>query len=152
CLKSTDRGAGMRGYFLIFLDSLRLTNCGLLNQKPLYYKFRFSFPYASFELVPGVFFTSGDPYMTYPNSPGTPTGRKLVERFEREAVKILLIGNSTAVQQCVLELERRGFVDSYAWSQELPIPESNAAIRSHQGEVMRVYKRWYPPTTSQIPI
>ncbi|HEY9827993.1 MAG TPA: hypothetical protein V6D19_21355, partial [Stenomitos sp.] len=26
----------MRGYFLIFLDSLRLTNCGLLNQKPLY--------------------------------------------------------------------------------------------------------------------
>ncbi len=90
--------------------------------------------------------------MTYPESPETSTGKKLAERFEREAVKILLIGTSSAVQQCVLELERKGFCDSYVWSQELPIPENNSAIPSHRGEVMRVYKRWYPPTTQIIPV
>ncbi|HEY9657903.1 MAG TPA: hypothetical protein V6C65_05520 [Allocoleopsis sp.] len=90
--------------------------------------------------------------MTYPPDPATPTGQKLADRFEREAVKILLIGASSAVQQCILELERKGFCDSYAWSQELPIPENNAAIPSHRGEVMRVYKRWYPPTTQHIPL
>ncbi|HEY9660717.1 MAG TPA: hypothetical protein V6C65_19850 [Allocoleopsis sp.] len=90
--------------------------------------------------------------MTYPIDPETPTGKNLTERFEREAVKILLIGTASAVQQCVLELERKGFCDSYAWSQELPIPETNAAIASHRGEVMRVYKRWYPPTSQIIPV
>jgi hypothetical protein len=72
--------------------------------------------------------------------------------FEREAVKILLIGNPAAVDQCVIELERRGFCDSYAWSPPIPVPETASLIQLHPGEVMRLYKRWYPIAIQTIPL
>ena len=90
--------------------------------------------------------------MTYPTEPQTGIGQTLRDRFEREAVKILLIGNASAVEQCVIELERKGFCDSYAWSPPLPIPENAPIVQHHKGEVMRVYKRWYPTTTQRIPL
>ena len=95
--------------------------------------------------------------MTYPTEPQTGIGQTLRDRFEREAVKVLLIGNASAVEQCVIELERKGFCDSYAWSPALPIPENMPIVQSHlvqphKGEVMRVYKRWYPSTTQRIPL
>jgi hypothetical protein len=52
--------------------------------------------------------------MTYPTEPQTVVGQVLHGRFEREAVNILLIVNPAAVEQCMIELERKGFCDSYA--------------------------------------
>ncbi len=99
--------------------------------------------------------------MTYPTEPQSAIGQTLRDRFDREAVKIALIGKPAGVDQCVIELERRGFCDSYAWSPPLPVPE-NAVIQSsspqggiiqfHKGEVIRLYKRWYPITIQTIPL
>ncbi|MBD1850894.1 hypothetical protein [Leptolyngbya sp. FACHB-711] len=89
--------------------------------------------------------------MTYPTEPQTAVGQILPARFEREAVNILLIGNPAAVEQCVIELERKGFCDSYAWSPALPLPENASVIKPQPGAVMRVYKRWYPPA-QRIPL
>lgn len=99
--------------------------------------------------------------MTYPTElqtvvgqilPVYPNGGTAEPRFEREAVNILLIGNPAAVEQCVIELERKGFCDSYAWSPALPVPENAAVIGAKPGAVMRVYKRWYLPTAQRIPL
>jgi hypothetical protein len=72
--------------------------------------------------------------------------------FEREAVKILLIGNPAAVDQCVIELERRGFSDSYAWSSPIPVPETASLIQLHPSEVMRLYKRWFRSPYKPFPL
>lgn len=82
--------------------------------------------------------------MTYPNEPESNVTRRLKERVDRESVKVLLIGNQFAVEQAVIELERKGFCDRSCWSKELPIPEAGSAIAIHPGEVMRIFKRWYP--------
>ncbi|WP_088892191.1 hypothetical protein [Leptolyngbya ohadii] len=90
--------------------------------------------------------------MTYPTEPQLAVGQLLHDRFEREAVKLLLIGNPAAVEQCIIELERKGFCDSYAWSASLPINANSAIVVPRPGEEMRLYKRWYPPTVQRIPL
>ncbi len=82
--------------------------------------------------------------MTYPSEPESKVTRRLKERAERESVKVLLIGNQFAVEQAIIELERKGFCDRSCWSKELPIPEAGSAMATHPGEVMRIFKRWYP--------
>ena len=66
--------------------------------------------------------------MTYPTEPRSDLGQTLRDRFEREAVKIVLIGKPAGVDQCVIELERKGFCDSYAWSPLLTVPESTLIL------------------------
>ncbi|MBD1849702.1 hypothetical protein [Leptolyngbya sp. FACHB-711] len=88
--------------------------------------------------------------MAYLIEPQTVVGWLLHERFERQAVKIVLLGNPHAVDQCVIELERKGFCDSYAWSPSLNIRENAPPIQPLPGELMRLYKRWYPPTAQRI--
>ena len=81
--------------------------------------------------------------MTYPHEPESSVTKRLRERAERESVKFLLIGNAVAVEQAISELDRKGFCDRSCWSKELPIPEAGA-VATHPGEIMRVFKRWYP--------
>ena len=82
--------------------------------------------------------------MTYPDKPGSNETHGLKERFGKESVKVLLIGSAFAVEQTIIDLERRGFCDRTCWSKELPIPEAGSAIATHANEVMRIFKRWYP--------
>ena len=82
--------------------------------------------------------------MTYPNEPESNVTHGLKERFGKESVKVLLIGSTFAVEQAIIDLERKGFCDRTCWSKELPIPEAGSAIATHSGEVMRIFKRWYP--------
>ncbi|MBD1853777.1 hypothetical protein [Leptolyngbya sp. FACHB-711] len=97
--------------------------------------------------------------MTYPTEPQSAIGQTLRDRCDREAVKIALIGKPAGVDQCVIELERRGFCDSYAWSPPIPVPENasmpnsaslGAIVQVRSGEVIRLYKRWYLPTAQRI--
>ena len=81
--------------------------------------------------------------MTYPSKPELSVTGRLREQAEKEAVKVLLIGSVFAVEQTIIELERRGFCDRTCWSRELPIPETGAALATHPEEVMRIFKRWY---------
>ena len=80
--------------------------------------------------------------MTYPTEPESAVGQILRDRFEREAVRVMLLGNPLAVDQCVIELERRGFCYSDAWTPPLLLPENTAIIQPQPGEVL-LYKRWY---------
>ena len=82
--------------------------------------------------------------MTYPNEPESKMTGRLKDRAERESVKFLLIGSTLAVEQAINDLERKGFCDRTCWSKELPIPEAGSVLATHPGEVMRIFKRWYP--------
>ena len=81
--------------------------------------------------------------MTYPDEPELNLTGGLRDRFGRESVKVLLLGSVFAVEQTIIDLERRGFCDRTCWSRELPIPETGTALATHPGEVMRIFKRWY---------
>ena len=82
--------------------------------------------------------------MTYPNEPESTVTRRLREQAGKESTKVLLIGTSFAVEQTIIELERKGFCDRTCWSKELPIPEIGSSLATHPNEVMRIFKRWYP--------
>ncbi len=61
--------------------------------------------------------------MTYPSEPLTVIGQPLYIPFDRgdaslpsgrSRVKLILLGDPDGVDQSVIELERRGYCDSYA--------------------------------------
>jgi hypothetical protein len=99
--------------------------------------------------------------MTYPPEPSTAFGKPLHDRFKRgdassplgrSQVKFILLGDPDAVDQSVIELERCGFCDSYAWTQPIIVRASAPPIQPLPGELMRLYQRWYPVTGLRIPL
>lgn len=106
--------------------------------------------------------------MTYLLEPDTGFGLDLFDRFgrdnasfparrgnasplaERSQMRFIILGEPNAVDQCAIELERRGFCDSYAWTPPIIVRASAPPIQSLPGELMRLHQRWYPFTGQQI--
>lgn len=70
----------------------------------------------------------------------------------RSQMKLILLGDPDAVDQNVIELERRGYCDSYAWTPPLLIRENAPPIQPLPGELMRLYQRWHPATGLRLPL
>ncbi len=67
---------------------------------------------------------------------------KLDRGSGRDAVRILLLGQSSSVQQVIQDLYLCRFCEVGVWSKPLTIAESPPALTLNPGEVMRIYKRY----------
>ncbi|GAB4380039.1 MAG: hypothetical protein Kow00121_35430 [Elainellaceae cyanobacterium] len=73
------------------------------------------------------------------------SGREFVvvdRTFNREAVRILLLGKPELVQQVIQELHLRRFCEVGVWSRPLRLAEHQQQLSLNPGEVMRIYKRY----------
>lgn len=67
-------------------------------------------------------------------------------KFDREPVKLLVIGSREAVNAIIHSLHHHRFAEVFEWTDFLPAPNAANSLQPRPGEVMKALVKYLPKT------